>query len=142
MNNKKLLKATVTIFLCLALLLCSCTSPQMRKYYANKSNYITATGTVNHFCYDVDSPILYLEFSDLTPRFDDDTFKIVGKNFKIVQEKEINKKIKIGDKIDFITAPRYFSDGYVMPIVSVTVNGEELLTFKDGFNNLQEWLSH
>ena len=79
-------------------------------------------------------------FSDLNPRFDDDSFKIVGDNLLIAQNNGVDKKIRIGDRVDFITAPRYFGDGYVFPIVGLSINNDELLNFEDGFYNLLKWL--
>lgn len=38
--------------------------------------------------------------------------------------------------ITFVSAPEYFGDGYCMPIVALSVNGEELLTFDEGVENL------
>lgn len=126
--------------LCLIIFSTSCTTTKTRDYYSQKNNYINATGIVSHISYNEDKTALYLGFSDLTPQFDDNSFKIVGDNLPIVQEKGIDEKIKIGDQVDFITAPRYFGDGYVMPIVEISVNEEELLGFEEGFTNLLKWL--
>ena len=112
----------------------------MREYYRQKDNFVTATGTIRHIAYNDDSSALYLGFTDLSPTFDDNSFKIVGNNLPIVQKNNIDEKIKIGDKIEFITAPEYFGDGYVMPIVAVSVNGEELLEFEEGYANFLKWL--
>lgn len=126
--------------LCLIIFSTSCTTTKMRDYYSQKNNYINAIGIVSHISYNEDKTALYLGFSDLTPQFDDNSFKIVGDNLPIVQEKGIDEKIKIEDQVDFITAPRYFGDGYVMPIVEISVNEEELLGFEEGFTNLLKWL--
>lgn len=64
----------------------------------------------------------------------------MGKNLLIVRENKIDEKIEIGDRIEFITAPKYFGDGYVMPIAEITVNGEKLLAFEEGFPNFLDWL--
>lgn len=121
--------------------LTACQSRSLQKYYSERDNYVNATGTVTYISYSDDKNALYLDFSELIPRFDDTCFKIVGDNLLLVQEKGIDQKIEVGDKVDFITAPRYFGDGYVMPIVAISVNGEELLDFEEGFDNLQKWLS-
>ena len=39
-----------------------------------------------------------------------------------------------------MTAPKCFGDGYVMPIVAVSVDGEVLLEFEEGFENFLEHL--
>ena len=127
--------------LCLIICLTACNTSKMQAYYLDKTNYIKATGIVNHVSYNEDHTSLYLGFSDLIPNFEDDSFKIVGNNLPIVQEKGIDEKIKLGDKVDFISAPKYFGDGYVMPIVEISVNGEVLLSFEDGYANLLSWLN-
>ena len=112
----------------------------MKGYYAQKSNYVNTTGNVTHISYNEDRSALYLGFSDLNPQFDDNSFKIVGDNLPIVQQNGIDEKIEIGDQVEFISAARYFGDGYVMPIVEISINEEELLSFEEGFPNLLKWL--
>lgn len=46
--------------------------------------------------------------------------------------------LKLGEKVTFITAPRYFGDGYTMPIVAIKTEEKELLKFEDGYKNLIE----
>lgn len=135
----KVLKRTVVIvLLCNFVMVTACT-PYL-KYYSERENYIDVTGTISHIKYSEDNESLYLAFSDMTPTLDDRNFKIIGKNLLIAQENGIDKKIQLGDKVNFITAPKYFGDGYVMPIVALSVNGEVLLEFEEGYNNLIEWL--
>ena len=81
---------------------------------------------------------VYINFSETTPALDDKCFKIVGQNAVLALSRDIAARIAPGCQVEFITAPRYFGDGYVMPIVSVSVEGETLLEFNDGFVNLQE----
>lgn len=128
------------LLLCFCLLFTGCTAAKMREYYAKEENYVNASGIVTHISYNEDKSALYLAFSDLSPEFSDNSFKIVGDNLPIVQEMGIDEKIKIGDSVDFITAGRYFGDGYVMPIVGISAAGETLLTFEDGVANLLAWL--
>ena len=115
-----------------------CEMAQELPYYSDKNNYISATGIVDYIKYSDDG--LYLGFSDLDPKFSDSTFKIVGKNFKIVQENGIEEKLEIGDEVEFITAPRYFGDGYIVPIAGISVDGEVLLDFEQGYENYIEWI--
>ena len=136
-NSKKVFMVLLLLYI---LVLSACDSTKIKEYYKEKDNFVTATGTIIHIAYSKDNTELYLGFSDLTPTFDDINFKIVGDNLSIVQKNNIDEKIKIGDKIEFITAPRYFGDGYVMPIVAVSVNGEELLEFEEGYANFLKWL--
>lgn len=126
--------------LCVLVFLTSCTASKMKEYYSQKSNYTNATGIVTHIAYNEDKSALYFGFSELNPQFDDNNFKIVGDNVKIVQQNGIDEKITVGDQVNFITAAKYFGDGYVMPIVEVSINGEELLGFEEGFSNFLKWL--
>ncbi|MGM9668972.1 MAG: hypothetical protein ACI3VZ_04360 [Faecousia sp.] len=128
------------VLLCLLVLSSSCTAGKMKDYYSRKDNYVNASGIVTHISYNEDRSALYLGFSDLNPQFCDNSFKIVGENLLIVQQNGIDEKIEIGDQVGFITAARYFGDGYVMPIVELSVKEEELLNFEDGFANFLKWL--
>lgn len=133
-------KVIIVVFLIyLVPWLSACQTSQMREYYSEKSNYVTAVGTVAYISFNEAEHSLYIDFSVLTPTFDDTCFKIVGKNYDLVQEKGIEALIQVGDQIEVITAPKYFGDGYVMPIVSISVDGEMLLEFEEGFTNFLEW---
>lgn len=136
---KKVLLLLFAIIISVCLL--SCHSQKERKYYADESNYVTATGIVSHIKYSDKKDALYLAFDSIDYPFSDNCFKIVGKNLKNAQENGIDDILQIDDSVTFITAPKYWGDGYVMPIVALTVDGEILLSFEDGFDNLQKWLS-
>ena len=135
-------KPIVLIFILCTVLFCSGCSYWVRevKYYSQRDNYVNAVGTVTHIAYSEDNMELCLGFSELTPTFDDTDFEIVGENLRIAQDNGIDTKIKIGDQVEFITAPRYFYDGYIMPIVAISVNGECLLEFEEGFGNFFKWI--
>ena len=128
----------VFVVLLLCFFTASCTA-RMHGYYEDKSNYISATGTVDRINYDEDSDGLYFLLSGLSSEFDTDAFRIVGDNVRIVEARGIYEKIEIGDSIAFVTAPRYFGDGYILPIVAIsTSDGEELLSFEEGLPNFLE----
>lgn len=110
------------------------------KYYSVPENYISVNGTVSHFVYDEALDAYYLAFDDMSVVLSDHNFKIVGENASIVQTGGIQEKINIGDSVSFVTAPKYWGDGYVMPIVEISVNGETLLEFDTGVSNLLKWL--
>ena len=129
----------VSFLILFAVLLSACQAIQMREYYSEKGNYITATGTVSHISIDEEKRILYIDFSELSPSFDDTCFKIVGSNFVILRQKGIVDSLRKGDTIEFVSAPRYFGDGYIMPIVSISIAGECVLEFEEGLTNFLEW---
>ncbi len=115
--------------------LCSCKDRAMDEYYANRDNYISASGTVDFLNYDENFTTLYIGFSDLSPAFDDTCFKITGDNLKIVRENGIDEKLTIGTNVTFVSAPKYYGDGYVFPIVALRLGGDELLNADVGFEN-------
>ncbi|MBR5422725.1 MAG: hypothetical protein IK108_01825, partial [Clostridia bacterium] len=110
------------------------------KYYSQKEKYITVTGTVSYIKYNDNNSELYIGFSELNTKLDDHCFKIVGDNLKIVQSNHIDDRLVLGKQVSFVTAPKYFGDGYVMPIVSITIDEDDLLEFEDGYHNLLDWL--
>lgn len=115
-----------------------CDSLKLIRYYTQKENYISVTGTVSYI--HGGSTGMCIVFSELSPILDDTRFNIVGKNLEIVQSNKISDKLKIGERITFITAPGYFWDAYVMPIVAISIHGEYLLDFEEGYENLLDWL--
>lgn len=142
MRKEYLLKfMVVTMVACIMLAFLPCCSwTKKNQYYSQKENYINVTGTISNISYNEDSTGLYLEFSELSPVLDDICFKIVGENLQIVQANGIDSKLRIGEQINFITAPKYFGDGYVMPIVAISKDGDSLLGFEEGYTNLLNWL--
>lgn len=118
--------------------LSSCNSSDKMIYYSEKENYISSTGVVDYVQYTDDG--IYIGFSELDYEFDDTCFKIVGENVDIVQKNNIENKLKMGSVVTIVTAPKYFGDGYVMPIVSIIINDTVLLDFEQGHENLLKWL--
>ena len=125
---------------CIIILLSSCNTKHEIEYYSNPDNYITAVGTITHIKYNEEQDALYLGLQQIPSEFSDTSFKIVGANLLIAQENGIDQKLEIGDQIEFISAPKYFGDGYVMPIVGLSVDGETLLSFEQGYSNWIKWL--
>ena len=140
--NKWLRLSVIVLLLGVLFQLSSCYNAENRKYYADKNNYVAATGTVSYIRYDT-SPTTWvcIAFDDLEPNvFSENCFKLIGDNADITLKRGIKEKLKEGDHIEFISAPQYFGDGYIMPIVAITVNGEELLTFEEGYAGLLKFL--
>ena len=129
------------LIMSICVLLCSCNSSGTIEYYSQKENYISVTGTVSSIKYNEEATALYIDFSELSSVLDDTCFKIVGEHLEIVKANRIDDKLKIGEQITFVTAPKYFGDGYVMPIVAISISGENMLDFEEGYKNLLDWLS-
>ena len=136
-KNKAL---AVTIVLGVIFLINSCYTKREVRYYTQLDNYTNAIGTVSFMKYNEDNTGLYLAFSDLEPRFSSLVFKIVGESLVIVQNNGIDEKVKVGSQVSISFAPKVFGDGYVIPLVSISANEEELLSFDEGYSNLLIWL--
>lgn len=133
----------ILLFLMICLLVlgstsCAYTKKRKINYYSNEQNYIEITGTIEHVVFDDERKSLCLEFSNLSQKTDDVCFKVVGDSYAIVVD--CKEYIQIGKTATFVTAPKYFGDGYVMPIVSLTIDGHDILKYGDGFPNLLDWL--
>ena len=109
-------------------------------YYSIDSNYVTVVGTVDHLSY-YDSKALFLAFEDKTVAFQDSTFVIEGKNLETILKNGFEEKVTLGTQVEFVSAVRVFWDGYEMPIVALSVNGEVLLPFEEGKQNLLEMIA-
>ena len=122
------------LIIVLSLLCSGCTyKHRMFSYYSNKDNYVTVSGTINYINYCEDEIII--AFSDLSESFDDDHFKIIGENYELVIERGIEEHLAIHTTVTFTTAPKYFGDGYIMPIVAIWMDDMMFLEFEEGYAN-------
>jgi hypothetical protein len=137
---KNALLITVTLVLVMAVgVFLVLAEPPVRyriEYYSDDNNYVTVTGTVSYLKYSDDGERLFLSFDDLCVAFQESTFVIEGENLRLLQQNGIDEKMKLGTQVTFISATRVFWDGYNMPIVGLSVNGESLLEFEKGKVNL------
>ena len=139
MNVLKLIGLLIVLSLVVSVV-DACFTIEEKIYYSDKSNFINVSGTVTHIKYSERDGCLYLAFSDLSPKMDDTNFKLIEENAKIAQENGLDDVLDYGIKVDFITAPRYFGDGYVMPIVSLNIDGVCYLEFEEGYDNfIKKW---
>ena len=118
----------------------SCASKKKYDYYANIDNYISVIGTVSYINQSEDNTALYFEFDNMSVQLTENFFKVVDGNLKILQKNLKGEELQIGDVLEFVTAPRYFGDGYVMPIVSIKKGEIVLLDFQEGVDNLLRWI--
>lgn len=126
----------LTLFLCT-----SCDSTKQLEYYSDIEQYIWVTGTITHIKYSEDGNSLYIAFDDMSVNLSDNCFKVVGENVRIVRESAYKDKLQIGERAEFQTAPKYFGDGYTMPIVSIRIGDTTLLAFEEGITNFLYWLN-
>lgn len=117
------------------LVLSGCYQIREKKYYSEKSNFITEEALVENIILDEENQSIYFWLSHINEAYQDNTFKVEGKNADILLNNNIFEKIEIGDKFTYTSASRYFGDGYCMPIVAISVDGEEVLSFEEGYEN-------
>ena len=113
-----------------------CTRLREKEYYADTSNFITGEGIVDNIIYDEEQKDIVLWLSEIDDAYQCSDFIIEGENYSIVLENGILDKIKVGDKITFTSATRYFGNGDFMPLVAISIGDEEILSFEEGHKNL------
>ena len=138
-TSKIILFSVISLLLLLSMVSCVLNYSDTIRYYRDKDNYITATNTVDFINY-TDYGWLYISFDEKPEGVRDDCFFIAGKNLDIMLERGIREKLQMGSEVTITYAPKIFGDGYVVPIAAIAVDGEELLSFEEGYPNLIEWL--
>jgi len=109
---------------------------QEKKYYSEIDNFITDEAVVTNIIYNEKNNSVILWLSDIDKAYQDSTFKVNSANTDILFENGFFDNVKKGDKITYISAPGYFGDGYIMPIVALNKDNESFLTFSAGYENL------
>ena len=107
-----------------------------KAYYSDRNNFITEEATVDNIIYNEERNHVVLWLSDIDPQYQSEAFIFRGENAATVLENGILSKVKIGDTITFTSAPRYFGNGYFMPIVELYIGEEAILEFEIGYQNL------
>lgn len=113
-----------------------CYKVREKKYYEDKANYITEEAVVDNIIYNEERRYIVLWLSEIDESYQRSEFIIEKENAQTVIGNGIFEKIEIGDNIIFTSAPRHFGDGYFMPIVSLSIGEEEILSFEEGYENL------
>lgn len=113
-----------------------CYQGKEKAYYSDKNNYISGEAIVDKIIYDEENHRLFLWLSEIDESYQDSTFKIEGNNVDLLMQSALFREISVGSRITFVSAPRYFGDGYCMPIVALSYNDVILLSFDEGYENL------
>ena len=119
-------------------LLVGCSKMHEKKYYADINNFITDEAVVDNVIYNEEEGYIVLWLSEIDEAYQCSDFIIEGNNVDLVLENGILDKIEIGDAITYTSAPRIFGNGDFMPIIEISVYGEELLNVDDGYKNLMD----
>ena len=104
------------------------------KYYSDQANFVERCAVVTHIQQSDDGKI-YMEVEQ-PDGFSDVCFKLDGASSKNAKDNGFITEVQVGDEITFISAPRYFGDGYVYPIVSLSKGDKVYLSFDVGYDNL------
>lgn len=133
---RKIICAMLLISLLCFMVSCKTMTQREKEYYSDQENFMTIEGTLQ-FINVTDNNMIYLgiEFLESNTVFSDDCFKLNVKNSKIVQELHFTENVQIGDRITLISAPKYFGDGYVYPIVELFADEKTYLEFEEGYQN-------
>ena len=138
-NISNFSKTVVMIVLLLALVGCGGVAKSVEKeYYMDVNNYITEEAVVDSIKYDKKIEYIGFRLSEISDAYQGERFIIEGENLDIVLANGILEKIEPNSVIEFTSAPAFFGNGYLMPIVQLSVNGETLLSFEEGYANLLE----
>ena len=113
-----------------------CYASREKAYYSNRDNFITEEAIVENIIYIQESNKIVLWLADIDPSYQAKEFMISGNNASEAIENEIMSKVNIGDTIIFTSAPRYFGNGYFMPIIGITIENTEILNMETGYQNL------
>ena len=132
----------IALLLITALCMTSCAifesswDAKAEKYYSDQANFVERCAVVTHIQQSDDGKI-YIEVEQ-PDGFSDVCFKLDGASSKIAKDNGFIAEVQVGDEITFISAPRYFGDGYVYPIVSLSKEGKVYLSFDVGYENVMK----
>ena len=127
------------VVLLLALVGCGGVAKSVEKeYYMDINNYITEEAVVDTITYDKKLEYIGIRLSDISDAYQGERFIIEGENLDIVLANGVLEKIEPNSVIEFTSAPAFFGNGYLMPIVQLSIDGETLLSFEEGYANLLE----
>ena len=141
---------TITFTFVSCLILSSCGDKEkMLKAYNNDKNYYEFRGVISFFEKETHNNGNFLNFSSVTKKDDNNNevevdmrnefhgndFLIYAKNTEKVWN-DLNPFI--GQEIFFVSCPIIFHHGYFPPIVQITYDDVEILSFKEGKEALLE----
>ena len=106
------------------------------RYYSDKENFITREGKIDHIA--VGDDYIVIGFETLPEPYSCEGFAIKGENCDVIKQNGFLAQVSIGDTVTFISAPRYFGDGYNRPIVAISTSSRTYLEFDVGWNNLMK----
>lgn len=131
-------KFTVIVLLLLITSLtgCNLSNPKLAKKmldkYSDNQNYVTLSGVIIEYS----GNDIIIECEELKTYI---TYEDEICNYYIYSEETLD--LNVGDIIEFVTVPFHFYNGHKLPIVELKINGNTLLDFDDGKDNLIYWVN-
>lgn len=113
-----------------------------KRYYKDLDNYVTSAAMVDHV-YKYSEDLLFIGITEADEAYNHGgiktwypSFAVKGASVKVVLENGILEKLQDGDEIIFTSAPQIMYNGHDLPIVYLELDGEVLLPFEVGYENL------
>ena len=123
---------------------CDCNAPlrnKMLNYYTQESNYQQLTGRIISIKYFDDVDELFIEIDILTENHNFPLNATTGYGeFDIVDWSNYQFLLQEKEIIVFTSAPMYFYNGHILPIVKLEKNNQEFLSLSCGMDNYCNWI--
>ena len=132
---RKLIALLINFVCVLVFTSCDINAPlrnKMLDYYSNNQNYVTLVGEV----IEIDESFVVIKCEEL---MDYINYETELSSYCIYSETLL--ELKVGEQIEFTTVPFHFYNGHILPIVELQVNGNALLSFEEGKDNLIDWVN-
>ena len=105
---------------------------KMIEYYSNDSNYINLDGVI----VSIDTSVWGIDITT-----EDSGITAEGPvTFYVMIDPYALDEMEVGDEISFVTAPMYFYNGHISPIVAVEKDGKTYVSFEDGKERYLQWI--
>lgn len=75
--------------------------------------YVTVSASVDHISHNTSRGYVCIGIPEPPEHFSDTSFEVSGDSYQTILENGFEEKVVIGKEITFISAPRYFGDGYM-----------------------------
>jgi hypothetical protein len=132
------------VLACLLLVSCDFNAPlrnKMINYYSQDSNYSDLTGVIRSIKPVKGTDELFLEIDLLSENPDFSCNLETGYyEFVLVNRSAKDYDLKVNDTIVFTSAPMYFYNGHILPIIRIERNDSELLSFDAGKESYLNWI--
>ncbi len=128
------------LVVCITMLFRSCEG-NTPNYYVQRENYISVKGVVYYVTYSDDNTKVYFGISNSTHPLSSSYYVILSSNLQVARNNGFDEKVKVGSEV-VLTVPANYYEGHTLPVAALVVNGETLLDFEEGFQNMQQFYAN